>query len=281
MRLAQEAYVGAPPGNGGAGPRILATCAGPGRFWRGCRSTVAAIVIALPFSACAPAAMPPVQDAPRSDAGALQSPHAAARSFVEVVSRVEPVAEATCRAYAQAGSNCAFDIMVDPRTGQEPNAFQTVDESGRPVIVFTLSLIADARNPDELAFVLGHEASHHILGHIPRRQQTAERGAMLGTILGQATGADTATMQELQRMGAAIGARRYSRDFELEADALGAEIAWRSGFDPVVGTGFFDRLPDPGDQFLGSHPPNAQRRAQVQKVVARLAQNLTNRDLMN
>ncbi|WP_394351557.1 hypothetical protein [Paragemmobacter ruber] len=48
------------------------------------------------------------------------------------------------------------------------------------------------------------------------------------------------------------------------------KIALSEGFDPVLGAGFFDRLPDLGDQFLGSHPPNAQRKAQVRAVVAQL-----------
>ncbi len=65
-----------------------------------------------------------------------------------------------------------------------------------------------------------------------------------------------------------MGARTYSKGFELEADALGAEIAWRTGYDPVIGTGFFDRLPDPGDRFMGTHPANAQRKAVVRQVVA-------------
>ena len=216
-----------------------------------------------------PAPMPPVQpSAPTAD-GVL-SPRDAARNFVYVVERLEPVAEAVCMERAARGTNCDLDIAVDTRPGLDPNAFQTVDRRGRPLIVFTLSLIADARNADEIAFVLGHEAAHHILGHIPRRQQTAAQGAMLGTVFGQATGADPATLQELQRVGAEIGARRYSQNFELEADALGAEIAWRAGFDPVKGTGFFLRLPDPGDSFLGSHPPNARRKAQVAAVVAQL-----------
>jgi predicted Zn-dependent protease len=89
-------------------------------------------------------------------------------------------------------------------------------------------------------------------------------------ILAQAAGADAAAVESAQRMGATMGARGYSREFELEADALGAEIAWRAGYDPVLGAGFFDRLPDPGDRFLGSHPPNAQRKAQVRAVVAQL-----------
>ena len=67
-----------------------------------------------------------------------------------------------------------------------------------------------------------------------------------------------------------MGAGRTSRAFEWEADAPGTEIELFAGFDPVLGAGFFDRLPDPGEQPLGSHPPNAQHKAQVRAVVAQL-----------
>jgi predicted Zn-dependent protease len=160
--------------------------------------------------------------------------------------------------------------VVDDRPGQPPNAFQTLDSRGRPVIGFTLALIADARNADELAFVLGHEAAHHIAGHIPRRQDQALGGALVAGVLAQASGLTPEEVRAAQNLGAEVAARSYSREFELEADALGAEIALIAGFDPVRGSGFFDRLPDPGDRFLGSHPPNAQRKAQVAATVQRL-----------
>jgi predicted Zn-dependent protease len=47
-------------------------------------------------------------------------------------------------------------------------------------------------------------------------------------------------------------------------------IAARAGYDPVRGAAFFNRIPDPGDQFLGSHPPNADRIRVVQATAARL-----------
>jgi predicted Zn-dependent protease len=138
------------------------------------------------------------------------------------------------------------------------------------VLGFTLALIADARNADELAFVLGHEASHHIAGHIPKRQDQALSGALLAGVLAQASGLSPDEVKAAQNLGAEVAARSYSKEFELEADALGAEIALVAGFDPMRGTGFFDRLPDPGDKFLGSHPPNGQRKALVAATVRRL-----------
>lgn len=198
-----------------------------------------------------------------------QPPEAAARTFIEVLGRVEPVAEAMCR-QRRTVQNCDFRILVDDRPGQPPNAFQTLDSRGRPVLGFSVALIADARNADELAFVLGHEAAHHIAGHIPRQQDQVMSGALLAGVLAQASGLTPEEVREAQNLGAQVAARSYSKEFELEADALGAEIALIAGFDPIRGSGFFDRLPDPGDRFLGTHPPNAQRKAQVAATVRRL-----------
>ncbi len=227
---------------------------------------VAAALIAL--GGCvstypAPPAVPEPSGAP------VQPARVAAENFLTVVSQVEPVAERYCRSRGLART-CDFRIVIDDRPGQPPNAFQTLDSMGRPVIGFTLALIADARNPDELAFVLGHEAAHHIEGHIPQRQEQAMSGALLAGVLAQASGLSPDEIKAAQSLGAEVAARSYSKDFELQADALGAEIALLAGYDPVKGTGFFDRLPDPGDKFLGSHPPNAQRKAQVLATVRRL-----------
>ncbi|MFT4151022.1 MAG: M48 family metallopeptidase [Paracoccaceae bacterium] len=213
-----------------------------------------------------PAQVPP----PRTAVSAAHlTPTQAAQNFVSVVDRVEPVAEAMCRARTR-GIPCNFRIAIDDRPNQPPNAFQTLDERGHPIIGFTLALIADARNADEIAFVLGHEASHHILGHIPAQRKSAMTGAILAGVLASAGGADPAAIEAAQQMGATVAARSYSKEYELAADALGAEIAVRAGYDAVHGAAFFDRLPDPGNRFLGSHPANAQRKALVRRVQAEL-----------
>ena len=187
-------------------------------------------------------------------------------NFSSVVSRVEPVAEAQCRAQAP-NLNCDFKIVVINNPRLPPNAFQTVDASGQPVIGFTISLIRDARNTDELAFVMGHEAAHHIEGHLEQQRQSAIAGAILGGLGAQGLGLD---VNAGQRLGGTIGARAYSKANELEADALGTVISRRAGYDPLRGAQFFTRIPDPGDRFLGSHPPNAARIETVRRVNARL-----------
>lgn len=189
--------------------------------------------------------------------------------FRQVVARVEPIAERECRRRLQ-GGNCDFNVVLDDRKNQPPNAFQTLDRNGRPILAFTQSLIADVRNSDELAFIFAHEAAHHIRQHIPRQRQSATAGAILLGGLATIAGAGSSTVNQATRVGAAVGARSYSKEFELEADALGTIIADRAGYNPVRGAEYFNRIPDPGNQFLGTHPPNAQRIEIVRRTAAQL-----------
>lgn len=186
--------------------------------------------------------------------------------FQAVVRRVEPVAERTCREL-RPRANCDFRIFIDDRDGLPPNAYQTLDDNGRPLIGFTPALFREMRNRDELAFALSHEAAHHIEGHIPQIQNSATTGAILGTILGSLAGLDQAGVETAQNIGGTVGARRFSKGFELEADSLGARIAQRAGYDPLRGVLYFARAADPGDRFLGTHPPNADRINTVRRAV--------------
>jgi predicted Zn-dependent protease len=228
------------------------------------------VIAILALAACVEQGpVAPVSGPPPVSAGPAVGPEVAAHNFVSVVTRMEPVIERECRA-RQARANCDFQIVVDDRPGQPPNAFQTVDRSGRPIVAFTLALIADARNTDELAFVMGHEAAHHIADHLPRQQQEAMTGALiLGGLTALTGGGDTA-IREAQQIGGTLGARRYAKDYELEADALGTILAWQAGYDPERGAAFFTRIPDPGNRFLGTHPPNASRIDTVRRTLATL-----------
>tara|TARA_R110002110_G_scaffold25867_29_gene95795 strand:- start:6395 stop:7105 length:711 start_codon:yes stop_codon:yes gene_type:complete len=224
------------------------------------------VLMAMMVAALAGCVATAPKSVPERAPAATGLPDPAARNFIAALTAVEPVAEAYCR-QRNRRANCDFQIAVDDRARQPANAFQTRDPRGRPVLAFTLALIADARNVNEIAFVIGHEAAHHILDHIPRVAQSARDGALLGGILAAAGGGGADAIAEAQRIGATVGARRFSKGFELEADALGAEIIEAAGFDALAGAQFFARIPDPGDRFLGSHPPNRARLATVQRVV--------------
>ncbi|WIY23495.1 M48 family metalloprotease [Parasedimentitalea psychrophila] len=192
----------------------------------------------------------------------------ASAAFGPVARSVEPVAERECRSRTQA-RNCNFLIRIDPDPKAPANAYQSLDRSGRPVITFTRKMLAELANPDELAFVMSHEAAHHIRGHLARQEQNAISGAIIFAGLATMAGASASDIVDAQDLGAMVGARSYSKDFELEADQLGTIITHQAGFRPSVGVMFFARLPDPGDRFLGSHPANHDRVKIVQQTIHR------------
>ncbi|MFC0200932.1 M48 family metalloprotease [Paracoccus rhizosphaerae] len=246
------------------------------QIWRQWRAAIVATALAL--SACAP--MPvagpqplpqpipvPVPTLPSPSAPHAATPDGAARSFVQVMRRMEPAVQQECLNRRTRPIRCDFVFVVDDRPGLEPNAFQTIDRSGRPVVGFTLSLIAQTVNPDEIAFVVGHEAAHHVLNHLDRKSGASTAAAVVLGSLATAYGGDAAAVERAQQIGASVGSRYYSKEWELEADYLGSIITLNAGYDPINGSRLFQRIPDPGNHILGTHPSRAQRLAQVRRAV--------------
>lgn len=190
------------------------------------------------------------------------------QSFIAVAERVEPVAAAECKR-RDPELDCDFQVRVDVTPDAPPNAFQTVDSAGRPLVIFTAAMVRSFRNPDEAAFVMSHEVSHHILGHLDQQRLNSLKGAVF---LGELVSQEGGTAEEIanaQYVGAVVGARSYSKAFELEADSLGTLITHLAGYRPSVGVKYFEQIPDPGDVFLGTHPANPERIRVVNRTIRR------------
>jgi hypothetical protein len=70
---------------------------------------------------------------------------------------------------------------------------------------------------------------------------------------------------------------KFSRSDELEADALGAELMAKSGYDPLAMATMFAMLRaeqgrDPGklERFFSSHPPSAERESRIRTLASQL-----------
>ncbi|OBY24303.1 M48 family metalloprotease [Leisingera sp. JC1] len=225
-------------------------------------------LIALTASACNMVVEPapqPARTAPQQPVQGL-APGEANSAFAAVTRRVEPVAERECRSRTQ-GLNCDFLIRIDPNANAAPNAYQSLDRNGRPVITFTRRMLGQIANHDELAFVMSHEAAHHIRGHLTRQAANSALVSVGAGLITALAGGSAATVSTAQDVGGFVGSRTYSKDFELEADELGTIITHKSGYRPSVGVRFFNRLPDPGDRFLGTHPANPDRVRVVQATI--------------
>lgn len=109
---------------------------------------------------------------------------------------------------------------------------------GRYVYVFA-GLMDFVSSDDELAFILAHELGHSLLQHQYRKSQDISTAiANIAVIIGELWKRN----RQAFYAGAAGITSSYSRLDEEEADALGALIAYRAGFDPLQGAGLFSRM---------------------------------------
>jgi predicted Zn-dependent protease len=126
-------------------------------------------------------------------------------------------------------------------------------------------LLNQARSPDEIAGVLGHE-----LGHVAHRDGTKnvlEAGSMsllFGMLLGDFTGGGaTAAAAQI------VLHSSNSRDKEAAADEFGARLVSKIGGDPKALARMFERLSGSGTQtphFLLDHPEAKERSAAIEQV---------------
>src|SRR6185295_2218426 len=105
---------------------------------------------------------------------------------------------------------------------------------GGPVYV-NRGMIEAARSEGEMAGVMAHELSHVALRHgtaqatkaqAPGVQLGAIGGAILGSIIGGDVGGIVAQGSQL---GVGAYLLKYSREYETQADVLGAQILARAG----------------------------------------------------
>ena len=156
---------------------------------------------------------------------------------------------------------------------KEINAFAL---PGGPVFV-NLGTIKAADNEAELAGVMAHEISHVVQRHGTRaasKQMAAQLPlAILGGVMGQGA------LAQMAQMGMGFGVGSYflknSRKAESEADLLGTDIMYDTGFNPRAMSDFFTKLERQGGvargpQFLSDHPDPGNRAQVVAKEVATL-----------
>lgn len=197
-----------------------------------------------------------------------QSANAGVASYKRVAKRVEPVAESVCRSFSKdrPPTFCDFQLKVDPNPKAAPNAYQSIGRDGRPIITFNVNMLRTVKNDQEVAFIMGHEAGHQIARHLLKKRSNAQAGAVLGAILVAAAGGNPQSGADL---GGFIGAQSYSKSFELQADRIGAHIAYRAGYDPLIGAKSFERTGG-SNSLLSTHPPGPDRYQTVVRTVAEI-----------
>ena len=152
---------------------------------------------------------------------------------------------------------------------------------GGPMYV-NRGMIEAARNEGEMAGVMAHELSHVALRHGTAQATKAQKYAVgagiagiLGTILG---GPAVGQLAQLP-----IGAYflKYSREYETEADLLGARIMADAGYNPLDLANVFRTIEAQGGGgggFLSDHPSPSDRYARINQEAQYLPVNNRIRD---
>lgn len=170
---------------------------------------------------------------------------------------------------------------VIPAEYSWPYQFHVVQQSeinafalpGGPIFV-NLGTINAADSEAELAGVMAHEMSHVYMQHSAKQ---ASKQSLAEGILGIISGIlGSGTASDLARVGLQIGAGtvflKYSREDEAQADAVGAVIMYKAGYDPHALAQFFEKLEKQGGgngpQFLSDHPNPGNRMSAIDKEVA-------------
>ena len=161
-------------------------------------------------------------------------------------------------------------------------------------VYITRGILAYMESEADMAGVIGHEIGHVTARHGAQRatrQQAAGIGVLAATVLGAilegAAGLEGSTELFGQvAQGVAAGyVARYSREQELQADALGAEYLARNRYDPgnmvdVIGVLYSQEryaadqarargeTPSEGGGWLSSHPSNEQRLRDIRQHAA-------------
>ena len=173
-----------------------------------------------------------------------------------------------------------YEYSFTPVNVKEINAFAL---PGGPMFV-NRGMITGAASEGEMVGVMAHELSHVLLRHGTANMSKAQNpwlqlgqiaGVVGGAVVGGAAGSAIAQGSQVG-LGAVL--LRYSRDFEKQADLLGAQIMARAGYDPRALAHMFETIEKEaksagGDtpQWMSSHPNPGNRTQYITKE----AQSLT------
>jgi hypothetical protein len=168
-----------------------------------------------------------------------------------------------------------FDYTFDVVNQAEINAFAL---PGGPMFL-NRGMIEAAQTEGEVAGVMAHEISHVALRHGTAQATKAQKfqiGAIAGQILGAIVGGTAGSViAQGSNFGLSAYFLKYGREYEREADLLGAQIMARAGYDPRQMANMFRTIEKQnrgsgGPEWLSSHPNPGNRYEAIHREAANL-----------
>ena len=138
-------------------------------------------------------------------------------------------------------------------------------------------LILAADEEAEVAGVMAHEIAHVAACHAAREMSRANLMQLATIPLIFVGGPIGYAGYEAAGIGGVFGILKFSRNFEAEADYLGIEYMYRSGYDPSAFVSFFEKVQamekkKPGTlaKAFDTHPQSADRIAKSQDEIRKI-----------
>jgi predicted Zn-dependent protease len=135
-------------------------------------------------------------------------------------------------------------------------------------------LILAAHNEAELAGVMAHEVAHVAACHAARQMSRRQLMNLATIPLIFVGGGIVYAVQSVAGLVVPLGAMKFSRSFESEADFLGVEYMYKAGYDPQALTSFFETLQavekqKPGTlaKAFAAHPQTKDRVKKMQREI--------------
>jgi Zn-dependent protease with chaperone function len=171
-------------------------------------------------------------------------------------------------------NNPVFRYSFTPVNLKDINAFAL---PGGPMFV-NRGMIEAAGGEAEVAGVMAHELAHVLLRHgtaNATKAQGFQIGALAGAIAGAVVGGGWGELiSQGSQFGLGTWLMKYSRDYEKQADLIGAQIMARAGYDPRELARMFETIAkqggNGGPQWLSSHPNPGNRTQYINAEAAQL-----------
>ena len=134
-------------------------------------------------------------------------------------------------------------------------------------------LILAADNEAELAGVMAHEIAHVAARHATKNMTRAQIWNMASVPLIFVGGPVAYAVSEIAGLAVPLGFLKFSRDAEREADLLGLEYDYATGYDPQAFVEFFEKLnvekkkPNLIAKAFATHPMNVERIEAAQEEI--------------
>ena len=134
-------------------------------------------------------------------------------------------------------------------------------------------LILAADNEAELAGVMAHEIAHVAARHATKNMTRAQIWNMAAVPLIFIGGPVAYAVGEVAGLAVPLGFLKFSRDAEREADALGLQYDYASGYDPQAFVQFFEKLnvekkkQNMIAKAFATHPMNVERIEAAQEEI--------------